>query len=62
MMPGRIQEFIVLLLIENKCEKDNEFNIYLKEYYDTDKINTRYMELLDDFLKEYALNKTEKSD
>lgn len=62
MIPERIQELTVLLLIENKCNKDKEFNNYLLEKYDTDKVNLRYKELLDDFLNDYALNKTEKSD
>jgi hypothetical protein len=59
------QEFIIMLLIENRsyCSKDGGvFYDYLKEHYDLNKFNERYMELLDDFMKSYALNKTEKSD
>ena len=58
------QEFIIMLLIENRsyCSKDGGvFYDYLKEHYDLNKFNERYMELLDDFMKPYALNKTEKS-
>ena len=59
------QEFIIMLLIENRsyCSKDRGvFYDYLKEHYDLNKFNERYMELLDDFMKSYALNKTEKSE
>ena len=59
------QEFIIMLLIENRsyCSKDGRaFYEHLKEHYDIDKFNERYMELLDDFMKPYALNKTEKSE
>ena len=59
------QEFIIMLLIENRSfladDNGNFFN-YLKERYDLNKFNERYMELLDDFMKSYALNKTEKSE
>lgn len=54
-----------MLLIENRsyCSGDKEaFYEYLKEHYDIDKFNERYMELLDEFMKPYALNKTEKSE
>lgn len=59
------QEFIIMLLIENRSyySGDKEaFYEYLKEHYDIDKFNERYMELLDEFMKPYALNKTEKSE
>ena len=58
------QEFIIMLLIENRSyshDKEAFYN-YLKENYDLDKFNERYMKLLDDFMKPYALNKTEKSE
>ena len=59
------QEFIIMLLLENRsyCSNDEgAFYEYLKEHYDIDKFSKRYMELLDDFMKPYALNKTEKSE
>ena len=59
------QEFIIMLLIENRSLLPNDDEIffnYLKEHYDLDKFNERYMELLDEFMKPYALNKTEKSE
>ena len=58
------QEFIIMLLIENRSFQQDEkrFYDYLKEHYDLNKFNERYMKLLDDFMKSYALNKTEKSE
>ena len=59
------QEFIIMLLIENRSfltDDNGIFFNYLKERYDLDKFNKRYLELLDEFLKPYALNNTEKSE
>ena len=56
------EEFIIMLLIENNCFNNIKFSDYIKEHYDVDKFNNIYMELLDSFLNEYALNKTEKSE
>lgn len=59
------QEFIIMLLLENRsyCSNDKgAFYEYLKEHYDIDKFSKRYMELLDKFMKPYALNNTEKSE
>ena len=56
------QEFIIILLIGNNCFNNIEFSDYIKEHYNIDKFNNRYMELLDKFLNEYALNNTEKSE
>ena len=56
------EEFIILLLLENNCFNNIKFSDYIKKHYNVDKFNERYRELLDDFLNEYALNKTEKSE
>ena len=56
------EEFIILLLLENSAYNNIQFSDYLKDRYDLSKLYKRYKELLDNFLKEYALNKTEKSD
>ena len=56
------EEFIILLLLENNCFNNIRFADYIENKYDSDRINKRYRELLDDFLNEYALNKTEKSE
>lgn len=57
-------EFIVMLLIENRNHNDisGDFACFLKKRYNLDNFNGRYMKLLDKFMSEYALNKTEKSD
>ena len=51
-----------MLLIENNCFNNIKFADYVKKYYDVNKFNNRYMELLDKFLNKYALNKPEKSE
>lgn len=59
------EEFIIMLLIENRAllENDKErFLNYLKERYDLEDFNRRYSQLLDSFMNKYALNKTEKSE
>ena len=56
------EEFIIMLLIENNCFNNIKFSDYIKKHYNIDKFNNRYMELLDNFFNEYALNKTEKSE
>lgn len=56
------EEFIIMLLIENNCYNNIKFSDYIKKHYNIDKFNNKYMELLDNFLNEYALNKTEKSE
>lgn len=55
------EEFLIMLLIENKS-KEKEFCSYVKRKCDIDTFNARYMELLDKFLSKYALSTTEKSD
>ena len=56
------EEFIILLLIENNCYNNIKFSDYIKYKYNTVEFNKRYMELLDKFMKPYALNNTEKSE
>lgn len=41
---------------------DIEYNEFLSKNYNIEKINSRYLELGKEFLNQYALNKTEKSD
>ena len=56
------QEFIIMLLIENRSYiSDNGFNNFMEKHYDLEMFNERYRELLDKFMKPYALNNTEKS-
>ena len=58
------EEFIIMLLIENQCKSgiSNELYSYISDNYDTSAFNYRYRELLDKFLSNYAMNKTEKSE
>ena len=58
------EEFIIMLLIENQCKSgiSNELYSYISDNYDISAFNNRYRELLDKFLSNYALNKTEKSE
>jgi len=58
------EEFIIMLLIENQCKSgiSNELYSYISDNYDISAFNDRYRELLDKFLNDYALNKTEKSE
>ena len=56
------QEFIIMLLMENRSSFQDTFYEYLEENYDLGKFNTRYMKLLDKFMKPYALKKSEKSE
>ena len=62
MVIERMNEFILMLNIERLASKNKDFYKYLEKYYDLDKFNDRYKELLDEFLNDYALNNTEKSD
>jgi hypothetical protein len=55
-------EFIGMLLVENKCNKDAEFHKYFVIHSNKDTFNNRYKVLLDKYINIYALDKTEKSD
>ena len=58
------EEFILMLLLENRCLKEGgeNFHTYLSKRCDIEIFNARYKELLDKFLTDYALTTTEKSD
>jgi len=61
MIQERMQEFIIMLLLENLATNNDSFKNYFYKHYDTVKFNNRYKDLLDEFLNEYALNTSEKS-
>ncbi len=61
MIQERMQEFIIMLLLENLATNNEDFENYFHKHYDTVKFNNRYKDLLDEFLNEYALNTSEKS-
>ena len=63
MTESEMIELIGMLLIETKCEHDENFYKYLEKYSNREKFNTRYMILLDKFLnKYYVIDNTEKSE
>ena len=55
-------ELMLLQEIFWSYNTDVEYNEFLSKNYNIEKINDRYLELGREFLKTYALNKTEKSD
>jgi len=59
---GEREELIILLLLERLGEHNVQFNKHLVANYNTEAINDRYIQLLDMFLNEYALDTTEKSE
>lgn len=61
MIPEKMQELLILMMIENNARVNSELNKYLSNY-DIDKINERYFSLMKEFLTPYALTNTEKSD
>ena len=61
----KIEEMLELILLQEifcSYNTDVEYNEFLSKNYNIEKINDRYLELGREFLKTYALNKTEKSD
>lgn len=61
MIPEKLQELSVLLLIEQLYNTNELFKKYFYTNCDSNKFNNRYNELLDEFLNDYALNTPEKS-
>lgn len=62
MIPERMLELVLLQEIFYVYNNDIEYNQFLSKHYNVEKINERYLELGKEFLNEYALDKTEKSD
>jgi len=62
MIVEKMLELILLQEIFCSYNTDVEYNEFLSKNYNIEKINDRYLELGREFLKTYALNKTEKSD
>jgi len=58
----KLLELIVLKDVLRDYAKDKEYADFLDEEYDVQKIENRFLELGKEFLNEYALNKTEKSE
>ena len=59
----RMLKLCILQLLKREfLEEDTEFTDFLKENYNLDKIDDDYIPLMMEFLTDYALNKTEKSE
>lgn len=55
-------ELLLLQEIFYVYNNDIEYNEFLRKHYNVEKINERYLELGKEYLNNYALDKTEKSD
>lgn len=58
----RMLELIILTRICNGYYEDDLYATYLDKHYDMQKLGDRFDELGKEFLNDYALDKTEKSD
>jgi hypothetical protein len=58
----RLLELIILKDLLRDYTKDKEYANFLDEEYNVQKMENRFLELGKEFLNEYALNKTEKSE
>ena len=55
-------ELLVLKELLKDYHEYSEYKLYLDEYFNVSKIKDRYMELGKEFINDYAIDKTEKSD
>jgi len=55
-------ELLLLCKVLEDYDKDDVYREFIRKNYDSYKIQNRYTELGKEFLNEYALNKTEKSE
>lgn len=55
-------ELLVLKELLKDYHEYSEYKLYLDEHFNVSKIKDRYMELGKEFLNNYAIDKTEKSD
>ena len=62
MIIEKLLELIVLKDLLRDYAKDKEYANFLDEEYNVQKMQNRFLELGKEFLNEYALNKTEKSE
>lgn len=62
MIPEKMLELLVFMGIEYLTVNNRDVDNWVHENYDEKKINKRYFTLIKEFLNDYALNKTEKSD
>jgi hypothetical protein len=62
MIVEKLLELIVLKDLLRDYTKDKEYADFLDKEYNVQKMQNRFLELGKEFLNEYALNKTEKSE
>lgn len=62
MTTNKMLELLLLCKVLEDYDKDDVYREFVRENYDSYKIQNRYTELGKEFLNEYALNKTEKSE
>ena len=62
MTTEKMLELMLLQEIFYSFNNDIEYNEFLSKNYNIEKINDRFLELGKEYLQQYALNKTEKSD
>ena len=62
MIIEKMLELIILDYIFQNYNTNSGYKTFLDKNYDVFKMDNRYLELGREFLKDYALNKTEKSD
>ena len=55
-------ELLILKEILKDYREYSEYKLYLDEYFNVSKIRDRYIELGKEFINDYAIDKTEKSD
>jgi len=58
----RMLELLVLTKVCDDYQKDKLYSTFLDNNYDMKKLGDRYIKLGREFLNDYALDKTEKSD
>lgn len=62
MIPEKMLELMLLQEIFHTYNCDIEYAKFLRKNYNIEQINERYLQLGKEFLNDYALDKTEKSD
>ena len=62
MIVEKLLELIILKDVLKDYTKDEEYANFLDKEYNVQKMENRFLELGKEFLNNYALNKTEKSE
>ena len=62
MIIEKMVELLILKDIVNSYYDDRTYQVFIDNVYNFSKIKNRYLELGQEFLNDYALDNTEKSD